>query len=320
MARPPRVVDLRSGKSAPEEMPELPRKREREADRERRRERPRERRSALKERKRRFRAVITAAASVCALLTAYAVHVASYMPQFTFQHVTVTGTATMDAALMQQFVEGELQNESHGFISGRNIFIYAFRPLERSIMAHNPIVKNARVSRDTSLGNGIIVDIEERNPYARWCTEGGSCYKMDDTGLVFAKLGVTPTSSLASPYIFSGKLSTTTPPSLAEEPLGDTFAGVHFVGITNLLRGLGQSGHIAYGASLQNEQDFFIPLEDGFYIKASYGENPDTLVKNLNLVLSSDALKDKKADLEYVDLRFGNKVYYKLKGQVAVGP
>jgi len=38
-------------------------------------------------------------------------------------------------------------------------------------------------------------------------------------------------------------------------------------------------------------------------------------VKNLELVLSSDVLKGKTDALEYVDLRFGNRVYYKLKGQ-----
>ncbi len=318
MAKPPRVVDLRSGKSLPPE--ETPEPRKKAPARERTREKPRERRSALRERKRRYRAVITAAVSVCALLTAYAVHVASYMPRFTFQHVTVTGTATLDPTVMQKFVEGELEKKNRGFISGRNIFIFTFRPLERIITAYNPIAKSAHVTRDTSLGNGIIVDIEERSAYARWCATSGACYKIDESGLVFAPLGPTPTSSLASAYIFGGALSTTTPESLAEAPLGETFAGGHFSGILSLLKGLGQNGHVAYGATLQNEQDFFIPLEEGFYIKASYGENPDMLVKNLNLVLTSDALKDKAADLEYVDLRFGNKVYYKLKGQVAVGP
>lgn len=315
MAKPPRVVDLRSGKSAPVEAPEAPRK-----PRERPREKPRERRSALKERKRRFRAVITAAVSVCALLSAYAIHVASYMPRFTFQHVTVTGTASLDAAVLEKFVDSELQKESRGFISGRNIFIYAFRPLERSVLANFPVVKVAKVSRDTSLGNGIILDVQERRGFARWCAQSGTCYKIDENGLVFAPMGQAPTSSLATPYIFNGALSTTTPASLAQEPLGEVFAGGHFSGVSSLLKGLGQNGHAAYGAALQNEQDFYVPLEEGFYIKASYGENPDTLVKNLNLVLSSDALKDKRAELEYIDLRFGNKVYYKLKGQEAVGP
>ena len=43
------------------------------------------------------------------------------------------------------------------------------------------------------------------------------------------------------------------------------------------------------------------------------GTNPASLVKDFKLVLSSDALKKDIDRLEYIDLRFGNKVYFKLK-------
>jgi hypothetical protein len=36
----------------------------------------------------------------------------------------------------------------------------------------------------------------------------------------------------------------------------------------------------------------------------------------LQLVLSSDALTGKESELQYVDLRFGDRVYYKLQGVV----
>jgi hypothetical protein len=38
----------------------------------------------------------------------------------------------------------------------------------------------------------------------------------------------------------------------------------------------------------------------------------------LELVLSSDALQGKEGQLEYIDLRFGDRVYYKLRGQEEV--
>jgi uncharacterized protein YgiB involved in biofilm formation len=87
-------------------------------------------------------------------------------------------------------------------------------------------------------------------------------------------------------------------------------------GIVSLMTLLGQAGFPATGASVQNEQDFWVPLVAGYVVKVSYGEDANTVVANLQLVLSSDALKDKQNEIEYVDLRFGNKVYYKLKGGV----
>ncbi len=59
-------------------------------------------------------------------------------------------------------------------------------------------------------------------------------------------------------------------------------------------------------------------LGEGFLLKVSYGADAGTLVKNLQLVLQSDVLQGKRDKIEYIDLRFGNRVYYKLKGQPEV--
>jgi hypothetical protein len=58
-----------------------------------------------------------------------------------------------------------------------------------------------------------------------------------------------------------------------------------------------------------------VHFTDGFDLKVSFGADPATLVRNLRLVLASEALEGKEADIEYVDLRFGDRVFYKLKGK-----
>jgi len=303
MPSKPRLVDLRGGrKIPPPSSGDI---------------RPREpRRSTLKERKRRTRAVITAAVCVCTLLTTYAVHAASYLPRFTYQHVSVSGAHLVAPTQIEAFVEDKLGESSRGFISGRNIFVFKYSTLPNVIVANFPAVRSASVSRDTSMGNGLIVTLQERTPYAEWCEEsiGANCYLLDDQGVVFAPASGVATSSLPSQYIFSGILSTTTL-SVSTPPYGEIFAGTHFSGISDLLKRLHSAGVTPLGAELQDDTDFFIPLAEGFYLKASYGEDPDTLAKNLTLILNADALKGKTPQLEYIDLRFGNRVYYKFKGQ-----
>ena len=98
------------------------------------------------------------------------------------------------------------------------------------------------------------------------------------------------------------------------DPIGYTFVGAHIGGIIALLQLLGQAGFTPTGATVENDQDFWVPLTEGFYIKASFGEDPGAIVSNLQLVLSSDALAGKESQLQYVDLRFGDRVYYKLLG------
>jgi hypothetical protein len=105
------------------------------------------------------------------------------------------------------------------------------------------------------------------------------------------------------------------------DPIGETFVGAHMPGIVALLQMLGRAGFNPTGAIVENDQDFWVPLSadqsgdgQGFYIKASFGENPGSIVSNLQLVLSSDALNGNESELQYVDLRFGDRVYYKLQG------
>jgi len=85
-------------------------------------------------------------------------------------------------------------------------------------------------------------------------------------------------------------------------------------GILALLQLLQESGFRPIGAEVENTQDFSIPLEKSFSIKASFGANGEDLIKNLTLVLESERLKGREAEVEYIDLRFGNKVYFKFKG------
>ena len=56
-------------------------------------------------------------------------------------------------------------------------------------------------------------------------------------------------------------------------------------------------------------------LDWGFEIRASLKGDPGKLIRDLELVLTSDELRGKESRLEYIDLRFGNRVYYKVEGE-----
>ena len=127
---------------------------------------------------------------------------------------------------------------------------------------------------------------------------------MDNGGFIFAP---SATSSPAGGIVFTGPLATST------APIGQTFLQGHFEGITALLSRLTEEGIMPAGVSVENEQDFAVSLAGGFVIRASFTADADALVRNLQTVLSSDTFLGKKDEIEYIDLRFGNRVYYKNK-------
>lgn len=262
----------------------------------------------LRARRRRVRAVIALCALIVCAALAWGVSYVSYLPQFSVGAIEVSGAQDVSPQLIQEYVETILQDGSHHFLSRENIFLYPRALIERGIVASFPRIDSATVSRPSFFSTNLDVVVSERQQFALWCDESANCYHMDTSGFIFAKTSDVASSS--AQYVFTGGIATST------NPIGQNFVAAHLPGIVALLTSLGQAGFTPEGAEVESDQDFSVPLREGFSIKASFGENADTLAKNLQLVLSSDALQGKEQNLEYVDLRFGDRVYYKLEGQV----
>ena len=232
----------------------------------------------------------------------------SYLPRYSIQRISIVGAQTVPEQLIQDYVISIIDDGSHHFFSRANIFVYPSAVIEKDIPLQFPRIASASVSRSSLFGTTLSVTVEERQPFALWCEAGSSsCYQVDDTGFLFAVAD--PNAASSTTFIFNGGISTTS------NPIGQTFAPGHMPGLAAFLQLLAQSGYSPLGADVQSDEDFTVPLSQGFYIKASFGQDASQLVNNLKLVLSSDPLQGQMLNLEYVDLRFGDRVYYKLNGQ-----
>ena len=337
------VIDLRGGggRSAPQPTLDL--------DLPRPRERPTKRVSPVRSRRRRTRLIIAFILLIMIAGAGYGVSWMSYLPQYSVSSVTVEGANTVPTKLIYDYIETRLYTGVHPFLSKDNIFLYNPGALQREIVGFFPRIASASVSRSSLLATAVTVTVQERQPFALWCSDATEtdCYEMDNTGFIFAQAPApaapialaastaSSTSASSTPvvsvpqagkqYVFLDGIGTSTQLSASstasstpphKSPIGQTFVGAHIPGIIALLQILGQAGYTPTGASVENAQDFWVPLTQGFYIKASFGEDPENIVSNLQLVLSSDALAGRAGQLEYVDLRFGDRVYYKLQGSV----
>jgi len=262
----------------------------------------------LRARRRRTRVLIALSLLAFTGVGACGISYASYLPQVSVNSVSVVGARDVAPQLISDYVTTILDNGAYHFLSRKNIFIYPRSVIEKAVIEYFPRIKSAHVSRESLLSTAITVTVEERQPFALWCN-GADCSVMDDGGFIFAQSTATSTNTQ---YTFGGGLASST------SPIGQTFVRAHLPSLIALLRSLGQAGFSPSGASVENDQDFSVPLAAGFTIKASFGEDASTLTKNLQLVLSSAALQGKESQLEYIDLRFGDRVYYKLKGETEV--
>lgn len=267
----------------------------------------------LRTRRRKARALIALATLLLLAACVWGVGWASYLPQFTMQSIQVVGAKKVPADLIQRYVDSFLYDGSRPFISRRSIFVYPRADLEKAVQDNFPHISSAKVSRVAFLATAATMSIEERESYARWCSARPAdsevvatrCYTMDDSGFIFEERGV----GGAPDYIFYGGISA------SEDPIGQRFVPGHFPGITALLKLLGQAGLDAEAITIDGKQDMLITLAKGFTLKISFGQDATALIRSLQLILSSEPLKGREGELEYIDLRFDNRVYYRLKGE-----
>ncbi len=299
-----RIVDLRKGQPVRREAPSRPPQRESE------------RRSPLRTRRRKVRLIIAAVILILCLALAWGTRMLSYHPQLTIQTISVEGAERVPPEVVISYVTTLLDDGRFHFLARRNIFLYPKSALANAVATNFPRIASAHVSRESPLSTNLIVRIEERDPFSRWCAEpevdmSAACFWMDSNGFVFAEAASEERG--ANAYVFTKGLTLG-----GEWPIGETFSPGHIPGILAMLRYLENADFKPTGASIENDQDLFIYLEEGFFIKASYGQDAAQLARNLELILESDALRGKATNLDYIDLRFGNRVYYKMKGEAEV--
>ncbi len=265
----------------------------------------------LRARRRRVRALQLFVVLLVLAAGAWGLHLLSYLPVITIQTINVTGAHDASPDLVKTFVQSRLNDGTYPYLSRSNIFLYPRASLQRDVAGFFPRIRAATVSRPSFLSTELDVAVQEREPFARWCeADGVTCYEMDSGGFIFADASSTAASVYKEQYVFSGGIGT------SSLPVGQYFVAGNLPALLALLTIVQQQTALTPQlVTVESPQDFSVQFAEGFSLKASFGADASTLARNLKLVLSSAELAGKQAELEYIDLRFGNRVFYKLKGQ-----
>lgn len=269
---------------------------------------------SLKVRRRRARYIALVAIILFAVGGIYTVHWSSYRPSVRVQEVSVRGTTLQNPEDVSIYVRTHLSAGETQFIARDNIFSYPKEELRAGIIRNFPRLKSVRIGRSSFLGTTLIVNVDERTPLGTWCAPGAatsSCHVFDDSGLIFAQAEDAPRPDVA--YLFFGGVN-------PENAIGSVFLPGKLVAVLDLLQRMREARFVPAAFHVLDEKDYMIDLENGYTIKASFGQSIDTIVHNLELVSVSEALRGRETELEYIDLRFGNRVYYKFKGEESPAP
>ncbi len=257
--------------------------------------------SRLRARRKRMRTrlgVVSLAA--LALLLAIVVGL-THLPFLQVHQVEVSGQKTLATTTVANYIQEAIAGYYLFVVPKRNIFIYPKRAIADGLLAQFPELRAA----DVHAGNfhTIAAEVVEREQKALWC-ENMRCYLMDQTGVVYGYAegddgfvsyhGPTKGTSLPRQY-------------LTPEQFESLFA------LTDAIsQKLPESPVVT--VDVDAELDAEATLLNGFVLKFALGDAGGDVFERFTLALTSGPfLEHTLSEFQYLDLRFGDKLYYKLK-------
>lgn len=217
--------------------------------------------------------------------------------------VEVRGAQNIPAAALESIVREHLEG-SVGYILARdNIFLYPKGQITAALRAAYPELKSADVHAQNF--STVAVEVAERTPKALWCPDAPEepCLRMDDEGVVYA-----PGEGA---YIhYSGK---------AEGPLPRQYlSAAEFRSLSALVDAIAQTHpeDELRAVAVDKEGDVRVRFKSGFVLMFALEDDGGDVFERFVLAQEAEPFAARAlADFEYLDLRFGDKLYYKLKNE-----
>jgi cell division septal protein FtsQ len=229
-----------------------------------------------------------------------------YIPQIRIKNISVKGQQILNKEKIISKISEILAGKYFYIISKDNIVIFSKEGLKKEIMKVFPRVKEIMV--DEKLPDSLLITIKERESKALLCQTDKSedCYYIDKDGFVFERA---PSFSGNIYLKFYDNRNQEEIVSLEENLLSEE----QFRNIVSF-REMALKEKIFFSKiSLKKENIYEIENIDGWKILINDKNDPLKTFENLKTVLGKIQEEEKEKILDYIDLRFGDKIFYKFK-------
>ncbi len=226
-------------------------------------------------------------------------------PSLRIDTVTLSGQLLVDPQEMTKTTLDFLEGSYVYIIPKNNSIVYPKQALVEHIRNVFPRIEEITISRDGL--SGLAIAIKERGFEALWCgpeprTEE-VCYFVDSNAVIFAE----------APQ-FSGDAYTVYYGPVPEEPVvGHQFVpSTVFQNTQAIVEQAKKLKLFPRKVVFDQSGDYKVFLYTGAYVVVSTKDDPQEVNRHLALLVNT--LSDRQLqDLDYIDMRFGNKLFYKFK-------
>ncbi len=257
---------------------------------------------------------------------AFIFYKASSAPALALTDVRVSGVEADFAPSLRAAAYRALQGTYLGVFSKANTFLYPRSAIVAAVGAVSPRIQDVEVRRDGL--HGIAISISEKMPVAVACVglpnfdDAGAilheasrdreeCYFTDDAGLIFKHASSTNPAAFNRYYV----------PLISDEPIGRYATSTEtFLKLQGFIRGAKAGGIVPEAALIKSDGEYELYVQNPrkgtaviyFNETASLAEELSNLSAFWNSINGPSRSKSAQLDFEYIDVRYGSNVFYRL--------
>lgn len=221
--------------------------------------------------------------------------------------VEVYGASLINTADVANEVKEELSGKAWLFFPKNNFFMISAAGLRDNLL--NKFNQASEIKVAKKFPSGIAVTLEERMLWGMYCiraeagAEPRTCFYVDTRGIAYEDVSSVEGSLLPVIYAYRGAAQGA---KVADEGLLDFFAKAK-----GAAAGI-QADLLSLTLSTSTPEDVHLNFSEGWRVLVSRSRPPEEWAALLKTVLEKE-VGVRRGQLDYVDLRFGNKVFYKFK-------
>jgi cell division septal protein FtsQ len=232
----------------------------------------------------------------------------SRLPSLSIMTINVVGNSAVDRSDIERTVLQDLEGNYFLVFPKHNKYLYPRKTIEQHLLTTFQRFQSA----DVKIRQGALeVTVVERAPSYVWCKglvsdKNTDCYFLDTTGYIFAPA---PVFSGNAYFQFYGLASST------DNPVGEHYLpSADFKNVDKFITSLTTLGVSSYALKLDSTITGTLYLTQGGELRFAQTEDYQTLLDNILTIYRQTDIFTHGENLDYIDMRFGNKVFYKLVG------
>lgn len=224
-----------------------------------------------------------------------------FVDKFKIKDISVEGNHFLTKEEIRREVESAMSAKILGVIPGDRIFSFSSEKAEGILESRFGRLSFVEIKK--KIPAGVEVAVKEREPIALFCvTDSKDCFFVDGQGFVFEE----------APFFSSGVYLKFFDGRSKKSGKGQfLIAGENMKRLISFLEKTSPYFNISE-AHLNDDGVYKLRTDEGIFLILDESDDWDLLFSNLETFLWG--YKDGEyTDFEYIDLRFGNKVFYKIK-------